>query len=77
MDHGILFSKLTIFGVVGKRLRWFTSYLTDGKEHYQMDSQESSLKMAYPFSFMWHIHSRVKHTAYHGRASSKEDGGWS
>ena len=29
VDHGILLSKLTKYGVVGTPLRWFTSYLTN------------------------------------------------
>ena len=33
VDHGILLSKLTKYGVVGTPLRWFTSYLTNRKQY--------------------------------------------
>ena len=33
VDHEILISKLTKYGVVGTPLRWFTSYLTDRKQY--------------------------------------------
>ena len=44
MDHGILISKLTKYGVVGTPLRWFISYLTDRKQYCQIDGHKCSLK---------------------------------
>ena len=44
VDHEILISKLTKYGVVGTPLRWFTSYLTDRKQYCQIDGHKSSLK---------------------------------
>ena len=37
VDHGILLSKLTKYGVVGTPLRWFTSYLTNIKQYCQVN----------------------------------------
>ena len=44
VDHGILLSKLTKYGVVGTPLRWFTSYLTNRKQYCQVNGHKSSLK---------------------------------
>ena len=44
VDHEILLSKLTKYGVVGTPLRWFTSYLTNRKQYCQVNGHKSSLK---------------------------------
>ena len=44
VDHGILLSKLTKYGVVGTPLRRFTSYLTNRKQYCQVNGHKSSLK---------------------------------
>ena len=44
VDHGILLSKLTKYGVVGTPLRWFTSYLTNRRQYCQVNGHKSSLK---------------------------------
>ena len=47
VDHGILLSKLTKYGVVGTPLLWFTSYLTNRKQYCQVNGHKSSLKSAH------------------------------
>ena len=44
VDHGILLSKLTKYGVEGTSLRWFTSYLTGRRQYCQINGHKSSLK---------------------------------
>ena len=44
VDHGILLSKLSIYGAVGTPLRWFASYLTDRKQYCQINGHKSCLK---------------------------------
>ena len=44
LDHGILLSKLTKYGVEGTSLRWFTSYLTGRRQYCQINGHKSSLK---------------------------------
>ena len=42
VDHGILLQRLsTNFGIKGKALDWFTSYLTDRSQFVQIDVSES------------------------------------
>ena len=44
VDHGILLSKLTKYGVVGTSLLWFKSYLTSRKQYCVINGHKSSLK---------------------------------
>ena len=44
VDHRILISKLSKYGIMGTPLRWFTSYVTDRKQYCQIDGHKSSLK---------------------------------
>ena len=47
VDHGILLSKLTKYGVVGASLLWFNSYLTSRKQYCVINGHKSSLKTVY------------------------------
>ena len=44
VDHGILLSKLTKYGVERTSFRWFTSYLTGRRQYCQINGHRFSLK---------------------------------
>ena len=45
VDHGILLSKLSKYGIIGTPLRWFTSSLTSRKHFCQLNGQKSNLNL--------------------------------
>ena len=44
INHGILLSKLSHYGIRGKALQWFTSYLSDRFQYVHVNSFDSSMK---------------------------------
>ena len=42
VDHQILLKKLSLYGVKGKSLEWFESYLSERKQYIEVEGQKTS-----------------------------------